>query len=209
MTPLTAIAVAAEIMRDERLGEMKNARYLSYAADIHESVTHALNVITSLLGDRMKPAAPVSRLITLDLNAIVECTASSVKALAESCGLTLSFNTDGSKPHVVVNPTALRQILFNLLANAIKFTSRGGDIRVATGQMDDGRVFLTVCNTDCSMAGSHAELAGPLAASDLQPAWARSYGIGLPLVGTLVRNMGAEIKIDSVPQKGTTATIFI
>ncbi len=153
-TPLTAIAAAAEIMRDEQLGEMKNARYLSYAADIHESATHAIDVIASLLADRSKPAVTVSRLIALDLNAIVERTVSSVQALAESCGLKLSFDTDGSRPHVVANPTALRQILLNLLTNAIKFTPRGGEVSVATGHIDDGRVFLAVRDTGCGMTGS-------------------------------------------------------
>lgn len=206
-TPLTAIAAAAEIMRDERLGEMKNQRYLSYAADIHESAMHALDVITSLLAERAKPAAAASRLIAIDLNAIVDRTVSSVKALAESCGLNLSFDTDGSTPHVAANPTALRQILLNLLTNAIKFTPRGGDVRVGTGHLDDGRVFLTVRDTGCGMNDDGAA-AGSISASELKPAWARSNGIGLPLVETLVRDMGAEIEIDSGPQKGTAATIL-
>jgi signal transduction histidine kinase len=206
-TPLTAIAAAAEIMRDEQLGEMKNARYRSYAADIHESATHAIDVIASLLADRTKPAVTVSRLIALDLNAIVERTVSSVQALAESCGLKLSFDTDGSKPHVVANPTALRQILLNLLTNAIKFTPRGGEVSVATGHIDDGRVFLAVRDTGCGMTGS-GTATGSISAADQQPAWVRSNGIGLPLVETLVRDMGAEIEIDSAPQVGTVATIL-
>lgn len=206
-TPLTAIAAAAEIMRDERLGEMKNQRYLSYAADIHESATHALDVITSLLAERAKPATAASRLIAIDLNAIVDRTVSSVKALAESCGLNLSFDTDGSTPHVVANPTALRQILLNLLTNAIKFTPRGGDVRVATGHLDDGRVFLKVQDTGGGM-GDVGAAAGSISSSELKPAWARSNGIGLPLVESLVRDMGAEIEIDSAPRKGTAATIL-
>jgi two-component system, cell cycle sensor histidine kinase PleC len=206
-TPLTAIAAAAEIMRDERLGEMKNARYLNYAADIHESATHALDVIGSLLADRMRPDTPVSRLVALDLNAIVERTCSSVHALAESCGLTLSVEANRSRPHVVANPTALRQILLNLLTNAIKFTPAEGEVRVVTGRTDDGRVFLTVRDTGCGMKGSAPDVRATLAA-ELQPTWARGNGIGLPLVETLVRDMGAEIKIDSAPQKGTAATII-
>ncbi|MBS0252465.1 MAG: HAMP domain-containing histidine kinase [Proteobacteria bacterium] len=206
-TPLTAIAAAAEIMRDERLGEMKNQRYLSYAADIHESAMHALDVITSLLAERAKPATAASRLIAIDLNAIVDRTVSSVKALAESCGLKLSFDTYGSTPHVVANPTALRQILLNLLTNAIKFTPRGGDVRVATGHLEDGRVFLKVQDTGGGM-GDVGAAAGSISASELKPAWARSNGIGLPLVESLVRDMGAEIEIDSAPRKGTAATIL-
>lgn len=207
-TPLTAIAAAAEIMRDERLGEMKNARYLNYAADIHESATHALDVITSMLAERVKPETPVSRLIAIDLNAIVARTVSSVKALAESCGLDLTFDTGGLTPHVIANPTALRQILLNLLTNAIKFTPRGGAVRVVTGHLEDGRVFLSVRDTGCGMTESDGLPAGSLSAADVQPAWARSTGLGLPLVETLVRDMGAEIEIDSAPQKGTAATIL-
>jgi len=205
-TPLTAIAAAAEIMRDERLGEMKNERYLNYAADIHESATHALDVIAAFLSDRAKPSVPASRLIALDLNALVERTASSVQALAESCGLTLSFESDGSHPHVVANPTALRQVLLNLLTNAIKFTPRGGDVLVATGHIGDGRVSLVVRDTGCGMT----ETSSPAieTSGNLQPAWARSNGIGLPLVEKLVRDMGAEIEIESAPQKGTAATII-
>lgn len=207
-TPLTAIAAASEIMRDERLGEMKNARYLSYAADIHESATHALDVIASLLGDRVKPAPPASRLIALDLNAIVERTCSSVQALAQMCELTLSFDADSSRPHVVANPTALRQILLNLLTNAIKFTPAGGEVRVATGRVDDGRVFLTVRDTGCGMPTVSAAAPQAAVAAEFQPAWARGNGIGLPLVESLVRDMGAEIKIESAPSKGTEATIL-
>jgi signal transduction histidine kinase len=206
-TPLTAIAAAAEVMRDERLGEMKNERYLSYAADIHESATHALDVIASLLSDGAKTGVPVARLIALDLNAIVERTVSSVQALAQSCGLKLSFETDGSRPHVIANPTALRQILLNLLTNAIKFTPRGGDVRVSTGRIDEGRVVLVVRDTGCGMQDTKASSVETSHAAELHPMLARSNGIGLALVEKLVRDMGAEIEIDSAPQKGTAVMI--
>ncbi|MBY0562472.1 HAMP domain-containing sensor histidine kinase [Hyphomicrobium sp.] len=206
-TPLTAIAAASEIMRDERLGEMKNERYLSYAADIHESATHALDVITSLLLNRDRSSSmPVARLIALDLNALVERTVSSVQALAQSCGLTLDFKSDGSRPHVVANPTALRQILLNLLTNAIKFTPRGGDVRVETGHIGDGRVFLVVSDTGRGMNGTRSA-AYKASAAELQPPWAASTGIGLPLVARLVREMGAEFEIESIPEGGTAALI--
>jgi len=206
-TPLTAIAAASEIMRDERLGEMKNERYLDYAADIHESATHALDVITSLLTNRDRSSSvPVARLIALDLNAIVERTVSSVQALAQSCGLTLEFKSDGRRPHVVANPTALRQILLNLLTNAIKFTPRGGDVRVATGYVGDGRVFLVVSDTGRGMNGTRSS-AYRASAAEVQPPWAASTGIGLPLVARLVREMGAEFEIESIPEGGTAALI--
>lgn len=205
-TPLTAIAAAAEIMRDERLGAMGNERYLSYAADIHESASHALDVITSLLSESAKSNAALPRLIALDLNAIVERTVSSVQALAQSQGLTLAFEADKSRPHVAANPTSLRQILLNLLTNAIKFTPRGGDVRVVTGYLADGRVFLVVRDTGCGMDGKIAEAT----ASTVEPQQSRlgaGNGIGLPLVQRLVREIDAELEIDSEPGKGTAALI--
>ena len=200
-TPLTAIAAAAEVMRDERLGEMGNERYLSYAADIHESATHAIDVIMSLLSESAKTDAAISRPIALDLNAIVERTVSSVQALAESRGLALVLDADDGRPHVIANPTAMRQILLNLLTNAIKFTPSGGDVRVVTGYIEDGRVFLVVRDTGCGMNGKAP------APGDVSAPWTHGHGIGLPLVQRLVREMGADIEIDSAPGKGTVVLI--
>ena len=205
-TPLTAIAAAAEIMRDERLGAMGNARYLSYAADIHENATHALDVITSLLSESTKPGAALPRLIALDLNAVVERTVSSVQALAQSRNLSLAFKAEKSRPHVVANPTSLRQILLNLLTNAIKFTPPGGDVHVETGYLADGRVFLAVRDTGCGISGgmAAADVSGP---NEARQPWLSGNGIGLPLVQRLVREMSAEFEIESAPEKGTAAQI--
>lgn len=207
-TPLTAIAAAAEIMRDERLGAMGNARYLSYAADIHENATHALDVITSLLSESTKPGAALPRLIALDLNAVVERTVSSVHALAQSRNLTLGFKADKSRPHVVANPTSLRQILLNLLTNAIKFTPPGGDVHVETGYLADNRVFLAVRDTGCGISGGMAAAtSSPAPNGDVRQPWLSGSGIGLPLVQRLVREMSAEFEIESAPEKGTVARI--
>jgi signal transduction histidine kinase len=204
-TPLTAIAAAAEVMRDERLGAMGNDRYLSYAADIHENATHALDVITSLLSESAKTDIETPRLIALDLNALVERTVSSIQALAQSRGLTLAVDAEKNLSHVVANPTSLRQILLNLLTNAIKFTPHGGDVRVVTGYLADGRVFLVVRDTGCGMNGKIA--ATPEASNDPAQPWLNGHGIGLPLVQRLVREMSAEFEIDSAPGKGTVALI--
>jgi two-component system cell cycle sensor histidine kinase PleC len=204
-TPLTAIAAAAEVMRDERLGAMGNDRYLSYAADIHENATHALDVITALLSESAKTNIATPRLIALDLNALVERTVSSIQALAQSRGLTLAVDAEKNLSHIVANPTSLRQILLNLLTNAIKFTPRDGDVRVVTGYLADGRVFLVVRDTGCGMNGEMA--AAPEVPDDPAQPWLNGHGIGLPLVQRLVREMSAEFEIDSAPGKGTVALI--
>lgn len=201
-TPITAIAAAAEIMRDERLGPVGNPKYLEYAADIHESAHHALDVITTLLSESGKLGDQTARLIALDLNAIVARTVSSVQALAEAHHISLAFEAENGRPHVVANPTAIRQILLNLLTNAIKFTPSGGDIRVATGYLPDGRVFMVVRDTGCGMT----EKKTPEGDADRSLRSAKlsgGHGIGLPLVRRLANELGAELEIDSAPDKGT------
>jgi signal transduction histidine kinase len=206
-TPLTAIAAAAEVMRDERLGIMGNTRYLDYAADIHENATHALDVIASLLSESGISGTPPPRLIALDLNAIVERTVSSVQALAQSRNLSLTFTAESSRPHIVANPTSLRQVLLNLLTNAIKFTPPGGDVRVETGHRPDGRVFLAVRDTGCGINNGDTDAPAIAPQNETSQPWLNGSGIGLPLVQRLVNEMHAEFEIERADGKGTLARI--
>ncbi|MBA2126408.1 hypothetical protein DLM45_09245 [Hyphomicrobium methylovorum] len=203
-TPLTAIVAAAEVMRDERLGAMGNSHYLGYAADIHESATHALDVIAALLAEGSRPASVSPQPRSIDLGTLVERTVSTVRALAESRGLALVFDRPPNETHVAAEPTALRQILLNLLTNAIKFTPRGGEVRVIVETHADGRALLQVRDTGCGMDGGDRAIALNLPSSEL---WLTSNGIGLPLVEQLIDEMGAEFALDSTPYEGTTASI--
>lgn len=206
-TPMTAIAAAAEIMRDQRLGAMGNARYLDYAADIHDSAQHALSVISKLLSNSQAREDDSDHIALLDLNAIVARTVSTVQPLAAERGLTLLFEPEDADPTVTASATAIRQILLNLLTNALKFTPTGGDVRVVTGYLPDGSVFLVVRDT-----GDGIEDGAITRAFSDQPKQqgARSgggYGIGLPLVRHLIQDMGASIEFDSAPGKGTVALV--
>jgi signal transduction histidine kinase len=101
----------------------------------------------------------------------------------------------------------VRQILLNLLTNAIKFTPRDGDVRAVTGYLDDGRVFLVVRDTGCGMNGKIPGASEALSSDDASQPLVRGNGIGLPLIRRLVREMGADIEIDSAPGKGTVVLI--
>ena len=206
-TPMTAIAAAAEIMRDQRLGAMGNARYLDYAADIHDSAQHALSVITKLLNRGNARDDASDHITELELNALVARTVSTLQPLAAERGLTLLFEPEDADPTVTASATSIRQILLNLLTNALKFTPTGGDVRVVTGYLPDGSVFLVVRDTGDGIE----ETAITRAFSD-EPTQhvARSgggYGIGLPLVRHLIHDMGAAIEFDSAPGKGTVALV--
>ncbi|MCB1484030.1 MAG: HAMP domain-containing histidine kinase, partial [Hyphomicrobiaceae bacterium] len=122
-TPLSAIVAAAEIMRDERLGPMGNARYLGYAADIHESARHALDVINAMLTGTHTEIRKSER---VDLADLADITVSAMLPLAGANNITLLSDRDQGALYVTGDATTIRQIIFNLVSNALKFTPAGG-----------------------------------------------------------------------------------
>ena len=214
-TPLSAIVAAAEIMRDQRFGPIENARYLSYASDIFDSARHALLVIGNMLGDATTgdnvdqvSSLPAMVFTEVDLNAVAESCVSSMRPLADAAGLSLFSTLGAGLPHVVADATAIRQIVLNLLNNAVKFSAPGGEIRLVTRHDLDGRVELVVRDTGRGMTADEiAKADAPNEVIALARREGGGFGIGLPLVGALARANGAGIAIDSGPARGTAVTV--
>lgn len=206
-SPLTAIAAAAEIMRDQRLGAMGNEKYLGYASDIHESAQHALSVIGSMLSGSSSAQADQQALEWVDLNEVASQVVSSMQPIAVERRITLALDAEDGLPPVSASATAIRQILFNLLSNACKFTPPDGDVRVVTGYLDNGARFLVVRDTGTGMDGE--VLAYALDEREPQPSRraGSGSGLGLHLVRRLASEMAAEVEIDSAPGKGTVVLI--
>ncbi|MFA5950778.1 MAG: HAMP domain-containing sensor histidine kinase [Hyphomicrobium sp.] len=207
-TPLSAISAASEIMKDERLGPIGNARYLGYAAGIHDSARHALGVIERLIG-RGEANEGALEFAEIDANALLQSSASQVKLLAERAGIELALDLEPRLPHVVADATSLRQIVFNLLTNALKFTLAGGRITVASAYQLDGPLRIEVKDTGRGM--SHREIRRYLDAKSAPRPERREgggFGMGLPLVRALAEANGAQLAIESAPGKGTSAAVI-
>lgn len=203
-TPLSAIVAAAEIMRDERLGSMGNDRYLGYASDIHDSARHALDVINAMLTGT---SHEVRRIETIDLNDLAATAVSAMQPLAATRAITLELDSEESRLDVRGDATALRQIIFNLVSNSLKFTPKGGDVRVVTGYLANGSAFFVVRDTGEGM--SEEEIARAFYGEEIaaRPRRGGGYGIGLPMVRHLAEQMGASIDVDSAPGRGTVVLI--
>lgn len=210
-TPLSAIAAAAEIMTEGRFGEIGNARYAGYVADIHASARHALELIERMLGRGLKdqrPALTAPRFERLELDALVESCLSAVKPLAEAKGVRMRSRRVHSKAVVTADGTALKQIVLNLLTNALKFTPARGTITVSTVGSRHGAAALTIEDTGPGMTA--AAIADALRATRSGAPALREgggLGLGLPLSRALAEAMGATLSIDSAPGKGTRVTV--
>jgi two-component system, cell cycle sensor histidine kinase PleC len=209
-TPLSAIAAAAEIMRDERLGPIGDPRYKDYAAAIFDSASHALGVISVMLGSATPTGAQTGALSLthVDVNELAERLTGSVRALVEAAGLTIDHDLAPRLPRVVADATSVRQIVLNLVTNAIRAAPSGGRIRLQTTYELAGPVCLAVSDTGSGMTtGEIAAALDPAGVPNFEIKPGGGLGLGYPLLRGLARANGATVSIASGAEWGTTVTI--
>lgn len=200
-TPLAAIVALAEVMRDEHLGPIGNDRYRGYASDIRDSAEHALEVLAAILGPaagRDESIAADSKPDDIDAALVVEGCVSALTPLAVQRGIAIAAVRPELPARVRVDRRCLRQMLDNLLSNALRFTPPGGTVTVTTDVAGDGTTTITVADSGPGIAA--------LAGSAQPPRMLRPHdgaGFGLPLVHALAAAAGGTVEIDSAPGRGT------
>lgn len=221
-TPLNAILGFSEVMANEHFGPMGNEKYLEYARDIHTGGEHLLGLVDDLLEmARSESGRRTLSFEAVDLADMVHAMSDLLRAEAADRGLTLFAEISADVPPVVADARSLRQVLINLLGNAIKFTRSGGSITLGVRTTEDGGVALSVVDTGIGM--DDAQLAAALEpfgqvedaqsglaeAKDGQHGLGRGLGLGLPLAKTLTEANKAAFEIESTPGKGTRVrTVF-
>ena len=207
-TPLSAVIAYAEILKDEHFGPLASTRYKGYARDIYESARHGLGVVDSLLrADPTRSLVPPLAVAELEPARVVESCLTVVRPLAERAGLGLLAEFAPDLPRVVADELSLKQMLLNLLVNAIKFAREGDRVTIAIARVGAG-LEICVADTGPGMAahGALASWAAPSPAGRLRGD-GTGLGLGLPLTRALAAANGAALSIQSAPGKGTRATI--
>ncbi len=208
-TPLNAILGFAEVIRDRVYGE-KDPRYIEYAKFICDSGGHLLTLINDIL-DMAKMDAGRLRLFDsdFDLGALVEHQTALLSHRAKDAGLTMTIDIAPGMPAVRADEVRLRQIVLNLVSNAVKFTQVGGTVTVRAWIEPDGRPTLAVADTGIGMTEDEIALA-LLPFRQVDAELARRYegtGLGLPITKSLVALHDGEMQIDSEKGRGTTVTV--
>lgn len=201
-TPLGAVIAYAEVLKDEHFGPHANPRYRCYARDIYQSARHALGVIDAMLGDPQRAGRRQLCFTDLEPAVVVEGCVAVARPLAEGAGLELEANYADGLPRLIADEVSLRQMLLNLLTNAVKFARAGDRIAVAVACEGDGPLDIVVADTGPGMepgAGSQDDCAHGRRGKGL--------GLGLPLTRALAEANGASLTVDSAPGKGTRVTI--
>jgi PAS domain S-box-containing protein len=209
-TPLNAILGFSEVMRSERFGEMRNPKYLAYANDIHTSGEHLLSLINDLL-DLSKVEAGKLELNFTSVN-VAELAEHCLKLMEEDARgrrVILRRNFAAGLPNVVADLRSMKQILLNLISNAIKFTAAGGQVIVSGQTQPSGEFVLRVKDTGVGIAPEALEIAlTPFGrAHDNEHPEIGGTGLGLPLTKALTEANRARFEITSKPEKGTSVEI--
>ena len=208
-TPLNSILGFTELMLQERLGPIGNARYRGYVDDIHQSGLYALSLLNDLLDISKIEAGKFELDFTaVDVPELVEECAASLQPLAKSARILLRTSLALDLPLVVADPRRLKQILLNLLTNAIKFTKEGGQV-IVSGTMVDGELRLRVHDTGVGMTSDEITYAmQPFHQLDTAPRQQPGTGLGLPLTKALVDANRARLALTSEKGIGTSADVL-
>lgn len=209
-TPLNAIIGFSDLMQREMLGPLGSEQYRDYVRDIHQSGSHLHDVINDIL-DLSKIEAGQMELHEeeVDLRATVERCIRVVSSRADENGLTLLSRVSDSLPLIVGDERKLKQILINLMSNAVKFTEPGGTVTVEAAVNETGDGLIRVVDTGVGISPDDIpKILRPF--EQVDSSLARPHegtGLGLPLTKSLVELHGGALTLQSSPGEGTTVTI--
>ena len=210
-TPLNAILGFSEVIRDGLVGGMPSERHRSYADDINAAGRHLLSIINDLLDLAKIEAGRMTLTVEpVDLDDVVASALQTLRGRAEAKSVALLAELDPATPPVLADARALRQILINLVSNAVKFTPGGGSVRVGA-RLAGGHVEIEVVDTGIGIpADAIDRVLAPF--EQVESALSRreeGTGLGLPIAKSLAELQGGTLTLAARPGGGTIARVTL
>ncbi|MAE51377.1 MAG: PAS domain-containing sensor histidine kinase [Micavibrio sp.] len=212
-TPLNAIIGFSEMMEKETFGELGNPKYKEYLGDIHMSANHLLEIINEVLDMSKIEAGRVE--LEEDVFEIEELVRSVTRMMASKAfgsGLMIHENFEQNLPCLRADRRLMRQILINLVTNAVKFSEKGGHIEIGIALTEDKGMRITVKDDGVGIPSDKIEQAlepfGQVS-DKVENTHQRGTGLGLPLAKAMVELHGGQLKLESSLGKGTKVEITL
>jgi PAS domain S-box-containing protein len=209
-TPLNAIIGFSEAIKDGYLGPITVEKSREYASDVHTASIHLLDLINDVLDLSKVEAGEVSlNEESINLGEAIHAAIRLVEGRASAGGLRLNVEIQDDLPRLRADARLLRQILLNLLTNAVKFTDSGGTITARARQRDDGGITLEIADTGVGI--SEQDIPGALTpftqvGEDIAKR-DEGTGLGLPLAKSLVELHDGTLELHSSRGVGTVVMI--
>lgn len=208
-TPLNAILGFSEIMQKEVLGPLENDKYKEYVNDIHTSGAHLLNLINEILDlSRIEAGRYKLNEEAITLAYIAEDCENLLRLRAGAKNIKIEMSLDGNLPKLWADERAVRQIILNLLTNAVKFTPQGGTILLKVKGTESGGQKVSIIDNGPGIP--EEEISTVLSAFGQGTAAIQSAeegsGLGLSIVQALVEMHDGKFDLQSELRKGTTVS---
>lgn len=211
-TPLNAIMGLSEMMKIEAHGPLGSAEYREYAADVNAAAQHLLALVSETL-DLAQVEAKKLKLSesTFDLHADVTDVVRLLGHLAREQGVTLDVTVPSAPIHLLADQRRIKQILLNLISNAVKYTPAGGSVHVVMERTRSGRLKLSVIDNGRGMTRSELAVAqSPFGrVSSAESSGQSGTGLGLPIASALAEAHGGSLELISTLGSGTTARLYL
>lgn len=207
-TPLTNIIGFAELLAGPHFGAL-NARQREYLGDIRASSITLLAIINDILDMASIDAGAIElKLAPVAVRDLMHAAELGVRERLQRSGLKLDIAAAPDTGKIVADEKRLIQVLYNLLSNAIGFSTEGATITL-TCRREEDRIAFTVQDTGCGIPEEYQDAVFDRFETRPQGSRHRGAGLGLSLVKSLVELHGGEVKLRSAPGIGTTVTVLL
>jgi PAS domain S-box-containing protein len=210
-TPLNAILGFSELLIDKKVGEL-SSKQLEYMMDIHHSGTHLLQLINDVL-DLAKIEAGKTELFisSFSLRESIDGVVNIVTPVAAKNEVNIKTSLSPDIDSVDLDKNRVRQILYNLISNAIKFNKKGGEVFITTALTSNDHFMLSIRDTGVGIEKENFnKLFIPFV--QIENPTTRHHegsGLGLSLVKNLVELHGGSVAFESQYNEGTTFVITL
>ena len=209
-TPLNAVIGFSEMLRAKASNDPDRVR--EYAGYINEAAEHLLALISSILDVSKIQAGKLQvERARIDPGPIVRSCLLITEAKAKEKGISVSASLPDGPQSVYADPLRLKQVLINLMSNAVKFTPDNGQVTISLSPHPGGMMRIEITDNGVGMTASEVEMAlRPFGQVD--QGFNKKYegtGLGLPISAALVRLHGGTMTVESEKDKGTRVTVLL
>ncbi|MEE9313685.1 MAG: HAMP domain-containing sensor histidine kinase [Rhizobiaceae bacterium] len=205
-TPLNAILGFSEVISNEVMGPLNNEYYKEYINDIHRSGAHLLKLINEILDlSRVEAGRYELNEEATNLAHAAEESQQMMKLKASEKNVTLVMQLQPDLPQIWADARAIRQVILNLLSNALKFTPSGGTIWLKVGWTSGGGQYVSIKDTGPGIPEDEIPIVlssfgqGSIAIKSAE----QGTGLGLPIVQALVHMHDGTFELKSKLREGT------
>lgn len=211
-TPLNAIIGFSEIIKAERFGPIGNGAYIEYARDIHESGQYLLDLICDVLDFSQTEAGTTAlREEVFEIDEVIDSVHRLIEQRAKEGGIELRIAPPPKHLKLRADQRRFKQILINILTNAIKFTEKGGRVELTVWIDSAESLVIEVSDSGVGIAPEDISTAlSPFGLLENRSHFVSSRertGLGLPIAKSLIELHGGDLRIQSQVGVGTTVKL--